>query len=145
MSTPKKYAAIAAALGWTEYEPQEDGLFLQPEEAAVIDSTLATAATTATQLEEQTLAAQQAMAAQETAEAALVTANETIEANTGRIAELEARVAELGGESSGTGTVIEVKEDPNAITNQSKTTLNSEGHDLNVEIRKRIAATKKSK
>jgi hypothetical protein len=104
-----KHTHIAAILGWTEVHETAEGIFLQPEELGLIDSSLGR------------------LAASEQAVTDLVTANETIAARdlritkleieagsnattigtqATRIAELEAQVETLGGQSSGKGSTV---------------------------------------
>lgn len=90
-------AGIVASENANGHVLNEDALVALVEAADAGEAAQATIA-------DQALQAQQAVAAQQTAEAALATANQTIAANTTRIQELEARVAELEGEAGVTNT-----------------------------------------
>lgn len=144
MSTEKKYAAIAASLGWTEYEVKEDGLFLQPEEANTLDAALAAgtqaAADLATSSEKVTELNATITGLQTTIDTA---ATETTKLNN-RITELEAEVKTLGGKESGSGTVVATKEDPKPEEGK-KIGLLDPAHPLNVAAKRKVEASKAKK
>lgn len=120
------YPNISSTLGWNEEPDTTEGLFLQPEEAATIESTLAANATaiqehvTATAQLNETITANTARIS--ALEAAATTDATTIQAHTERIAELEAENTRLNGKSSGkTGTSLSTPADENADPKGAKT------------------------
>lgn len=97
-----KHTNIAATLGWATTEDLNEGLFLQPEEAAAIDAAL-----------EHVGAGKNAVAELETVnntiathEATIQTLTEQATANQATITGLQADVARLGAGASGSGSVL---------------------------------------
>ncbi len=111
MATKKKYTAIAAALEWNEYEPQEDGLFLQPEEAEVINTIVADNAEKTKLLDEAIAAMANGTKTMDAQTETIAALQNTIIEKTNRITELEAEVATLGVQPSGKGTKLKADED----------------------------------
>lgn len=109
-----KYTHIAAALGWTETPDNQDGLFLQPEEAASIDAAIGANATAAADLvtANETIATLNSEVTRLTD--AATAAETTTQTLNDRITALESENKELGKKPSGSGTVITTKEDPKA-------------------------------
>jgi len=131
-----KYPNIAATLGWEETPDLAEGIHLQPEEAAKLDTDLGTSSA-ASQAQADALVVANSTIAERDAtvttlngtveerdltisgvntrvgemETAAQTATETIAARDQRIQELEGQVAKLGKQSSGKGTVIGARED----------------------------------
>ena len=135
-----KYTHIAAALGWEETPDTQEGLFLQPEEAAAIDKVIGNNASNEKAAEELATAKETIIRLEGEATA---TAEKTTALNN-RITELEAENKTLGAQSSGNGTTLETKEDTNKPEEKSgKMTLNSPDHPLNQFANRKIAASKK--
>ena len=112
-----KYTRIAAALGWEETPDNQEGLFLQPEEAATLDAALGNDNAEALATANETITTLNGEISNLKTAATAAAENETRLNN--RIAELEAENAELGKESSGNGTVVTTTED--VITGTGKT------------------------
>lgn len=113
-----KYNNIATTLKWQEEPECSDGLFLQPEEAATIDTDLARISAAEATTQSATAELATANGTIETLNATIstmeATAGEnatTISTQASRITELENRVTELGAEPSGKGTTLETKGD----------------------------------
>lgn len=141
MSTVKKYTAIAAVLGWTEFEPQEDGLFLQPEEATAIDTALANATAVQTQLD---VANTSVTSLQE--QIAKMHSAESVKTLNDRITALEAENKELGKKSSGTGTALEVgEEEQETGAPKKKHTMSSAEHPVGAAVKQEVEARKEAK
>lgn len=140
MSTAKKYAAIAATLGWTEYEPQEDGMFLQPEEATTIDNALANATALQTQLD----TANASVTALQAQVAGMHSA-ESVAALNARITDLEAENKELGKGASGNGTVVETSVEVETTSNNGKPSITDANHPLNKAVAEEVAAKENAK
>lgn len=135
-----KHTNIAAALAWDETPDNQEGLFLQPEEAATIDAALGKKAENEKAAED--LVAANATIAQLKGEITIATTAAVADKN--RIAELEAENKKLGSQSSGTGTNLPTGGDTVIEEKGSrKITLNSPEHPLNVEAARRVAAVKK--
>lgn len=122
-ATMEKYATIEKVAG-TEIEATDDGLFLNHEIAAAIDLVLAdaeakrtelenSASSLQTQLDDQSLAAQQATSD-------LEKANETIASLNTRIAELEKDPADTGGGASTKGDKFNDQEEEQHTDTEAK-------------------------
>jgi len=130
---------IAKTLGWEEVpESSEEGLFLQPEEAAAIDTALGN------EVEDKSEEVTRLTNELATANSSLTTAQTGLQTANNRIAELEAENKKLGGQSSGTGTKLTTTEDeaPKEKTN-GKISLNDPNHPLNKYASSKIGAKKK--
>lgn len=137
----KKYASIAALLQWTEFEPQEDGLFLQPEEAATVDTALANAEASQQQLHD----ANESIVALNTQMSTMHT-QETVDALNVTITNLQAQVKELGGGASGNGTVVTTAEDEIETGAPKKAlTMNDAEHPVNVAANNYLKAKENAK
>jgi hypothetical protein len=132
-----KHTNIAKTLGWEEVPDNAEGIFLQPEEAAKIDTALATAGSA----EESATQLTTAQARVTELEGQLATANTNLTTSQARVTELEAEVKTLGGKSSGTGSTVTATEDE-APKEGKKITLNSPEHPLNVAAKKRVEAAR---
>jgi hypothetical protein len=139
-----KHNNIAKTLGWAGVEDLTEGLHLQPEEAAVIDTALGNAEAGA-QAAADLLTANNTIAARD---ATITTMQATIDGHVAkeatqntRIQELEGEVVELGKESSGTGTVLTVKEDA-AVEPPKTIGLNSPEHPLNQFATRKLSLQK---
>lgn len=137
-----KHTHIAAALGWSETPDNQEGLFLQPEEAATIDAALGKNA-------DNTKAAEDLAAANErikTLESEAATAKTTADTQAARITELEAENEKLGAESSGSGTTLPTGGDENAKEGtEKKVGLSDPNHPLNQLATRRVNAARAKK
>jgi uncharacterized protein YccT (UPF0319 family) len=99
-----KYKNISSTLGWAEEPQTEEGLFLQPEEAAKIESTLEAAAANLVELslKSETITELQT---------SIDSKEEQIKLKDAKIAKLEGEVSKLSGESSGKGSNLNIDED----------------------------------
>lgn len=147
MSTPKKtYTAIASTLGWpADHETDGEGLFLQPEEAEVLNTALTNNATAAADL----VTANATIETMTTEIAGLKTAAETAattaQTQANRITELEGEVAKLGGQSSGKGTKLAVAAEVETVTTETSVSLNDPEHPLNKYANRFIKKKKNDK
>ena len=103
-----KHTNIAAILKWAEVPENSEGLFLQPEELATVDNVLGELQGIAVGALTQATALETANAAIATLETAATENGTTISTQAGRIIELEAEVARLGKNASGTGTTLKI-------------------------------------
>lgn len=141
-----KYQNIATALGWAETPDTEEGIFLQPEEAAAIDAALVTDGEdkTAEKLEEANAKVTELTAQLNDSNDKLAKKKAKHDAAKLRIAQLEAENKELGGQSSGSGTTLPTTEDETADKNKSgKVSLNNPEHPLNKDATRRLNAKAK--
>lgn len=147
MNTKITYAiaAIAAALSWdASHEPGADGLFLQPEEANLLNTALENAASTTEALNtaNQTIE-QQNSKITELTNAATKDADTIKELNQ-TVATLQEQVKTLGGSSSGNGTKLpvsgEIKEE-----DEPKSSILDPESPLNRYAKSKIAAAAKMK
>ena len=140
-----KYQNIAAALGWTETPDTAEGLFLQPEEAATIDASIAEAALNVQAATDLSAANDRLVQLSgELTNEKLATSNAiaTIAERDATIAALKAENDKLGGESSGDGTALVTGGDLTATEGEKKLGLSDPNHPLNVEATRRVAAAK---
>lgn len=95
-----KYPNIASNVGWgNDYETTEEGLFLQPEEAASVDKTLGEFLANATKVQELTTV-------NSTLQQSVEQHTATISTQATKISELEAQVVKLGAAPSGNGSIV---------------------------------------
>lgn len=147
MSTKITYAiaAIAATLAWdATHEPGADGLFLQPEEATLLNTALENAAKSTEELNtaNQTIE-QQNSKITELSNAATKDAD-TIKQLNQTVADLQEQVKKMGGQESGTGTKLVTKKEPVDEESPKSSILDPES-DLNRYAKARIAAAAKMK
>jgi chromosome segregation ATPase len=135
----KKYTNIAKTLGWEEVpESTDEGLFLQPEEAAAIDTALGK------EVEDKTEEVNKLTGELATANQSLKDKETELTTATDRITALEAENKKLGGQSSGTGTTLATTEDEKVKEGgNGKISLNSADHPLNKYASSKINAKKK--
>lgn len=134
----KKYAKLAETLGWGEsFEPQADGVFLQPEEAEKVDTAL-------TQAAADSAALQEAQETQKNQQTTITQLTDQLNTANGTIATQKTKIEELGKEPSGSGTEITTTEDEQSGGKRNKKiTLNSPEHPLNVMAARKVASAAK--
>lgn len=126
-----KHNNIAATLGWTAVEDINEGLFLQPEEAASIDAALSTVVTAG----ETAAALETANGTIATHEATIATMQTAATTNATTIADLQGQIATLSKKPSGAGSTLKVAAATEVVEEKISTTgkpaFNSEEHPAN--------------
>ena len=126
-----------------------EGAWMTTNHVASIENHLAAQATatqTATEaLNKANTTVQELTGTVETLNTAATESTNKVNTLNARILELEGEVKTLGGQSSGGGTQLTVKEDekPTEVVTSGKVSLNSPDHPLNQMAAKRVSASKK--
>lgn len=141
----KKYTAISNLLNYDETDIKEEGHYMQPEELDAIETSLTDGAAAAATLQTVQTEVTQLREEVATLTTAADTDKQTITNLNSQIDQLNSKVAELGGQASGTGTTVTTTKDEKPAAADENITLNHPDHPVNVEARREIAARKAAK